>query len=649
MTREASAQGAASPTGRPRDRRENGHLALEDGTCVPGPSCGAEGEAAGEAVFNTSLTGYQEVLTDPSYAGQIVTMTMPHIGNYGINGADMESRGFVRPRASSCARCAASRPRWRAETSVPDVPRARRASWRSRASTRAGSPATCASAERCARSSRRRTSIAASLVGQGAGVARARRPRPRARGRGDAARSSGATRRPDGMPSRRHGRAARPAALPRRRVRLRHQVQHPAPALRGRVRGHASSRPRPPLPRCSSWTATASSSRTARATRRRSTTSTPPCASCSASSRSSGSASATRCSRSRVGAETFKLKYGHRGGNQPVMNLLTGQVEITAQNHGFCVDFASIGAARRRAERRSRRTTRRTWRRGCAPASPRSSRARGSDRVQLTHVNLNDMTVEGVRRSTRRRSRSSTTRRPRPGRTTPGTCSERSPRSWTAGRTTSRSPIRASRTVFPLLVEEGRANDPNGAGARRLQPRRGPRPALLHRAGGPRGAACRRVPRRGCDSGSKARSSRRRSTPPARACGSSSRRSARRASTSKCAFPRASPSASSWRWRPKGISTPSSAGRPARRSLDQLLRRLGLGASGPRRRHAGPHRAPRAAATTWRTRRRSPAPSPRMLLVPTDFSATAAHAMTLASELPPARDRHDPAHPRRAD
>ncbi len=58
-----------------------------------GFACGAAGEAAGELCFNTSMSGYQEVLTDPSYAGQIVTMTMPHIGNYGVNGADMESRG----------------------------------------------------------------------------------------------------------------------------------------------------------------------------------------------------------------------------------------------------------------------------------------------------------------------------------------------------------------------------------------------------------------------------------------------------------------------------------------------------------------------------------------------------------------------------
>src|SRR4051794_25202742 len=68
-------------------------LALEDGTWFKGVAVGAEGEARGEVVFNTAMTGYQEVLTDPSYAGQIVTMTCPEIGNYGVSAEDVESRG----------------------------------------------------------------------------------------------------------------------------------------------------------------------------------------------------------------------------------------------------------------------------------------------------------------------------------------------------------------------------------------------------------------------------------------------------------------------------------------------------------------------------------------------------------------------------
>jgi len=75
-------------------------LALEDGTVFTGHAFGAAGTSEGEVVFNTSMTGYQEILTDPSYKGQIVTMTYPLIGNYGINRQDVESRrphvaGFV--------------------------------------------------------------------------------------------------------------------------------------------------------------------------------------------------------------------------------------------------------------------------------------------------------------------------------------------------------------------------------------------------------------------------------------------------------------------------------------------------------------------------------------------------------------------------
>jgi carbamoyl-phosphate synthase small subunit len=92
-------------------------LILEDGRAFRGYSFGAEGEAFGEMVFNTSMTGYQEILTDPSYAGQIVCMTYPLIGNYGVNEEDTESRrpwveGFVVREASRVAS------NWRAEETL---------------------------------------------------------------------------------------------------------------------------------------------------------------------------------------------------------------------------------------------------------------------------------------------------------------------------------------------------------------------------------------------------------------------------------------------------------------------------------------------------------------------------------------------------
>jgi carbamoyl-phosphate synthase small subunit len=106
----------------------NAVLALEDGTWYRGIAAGASGEARGEVVFNTSMTGYQEVLTDPSYAGQIVTMTAPQIGNYGVSAGDAESQiphvaGFVMreasPLASNGARMARFATTWSATTSLP--------------------------------------------------------------------------------------------------------------------------------------------------------------------------------------------------------------------------------------------------------------------------------------------------------------------------------------------------------------------------------------------------------------------------------------------------------------------------------------------------------------------------------------------------
>src|SRR5215210_6394239 len=92
-------------------------LVLEDGRTFRGASFGAEGESFGEIVFNTSMSGYQEILTDPSYAGQIVCMTYPLIGNYGVNEEDAESarpwvEGFVVREASR------TMSNWRAEETL---------------------------------------------------------------------------------------------------------------------------------------------------------------------------------------------------------------------------------------------------------------------------------------------------------------------------------------------------------------------------------------------------------------------------------------------------------------------------------------------------------------------------------------------------
>ena len=94
-------------------------VALADGTIFRGQSCGAPSTITGEVVFNTSMTGYQEILTDPSYCGQIVTMTCPHIGNVGVNPEDVEANrlwaaGLIVREISRTVS------NWRASESLPD-------------------------------------------------------------------------------------------------------------------------------------------------------------------------------------------------------------------------------------------------------------------------------------------------------------------------------------------------------------------------------------------------------------------------------------------------------------------------------------------------------------------------------------------------
>jgi len=94
-------------------------LALEDGTWFEGRSFTGAGETSGEVIFNTGMTGYQEVLTDPSYLGQMVCMTYPHIGNYGVNLEDVES-DRVQVEAFIVKECCKEPSSWRARESLPD-------------------------------------------------------------------------------------------------------------------------------------------------------------------------------------------------------------------------------------------------------------------------------------------------------------------------------------------------------------------------------------------------------------------------------------------------------------------------------------------------------------------------------------------------
>ena len=119
-TRETLAAEASPPRAHPlagwSDEKPTGLLVLADGTVIEGKGAGAAGIAVGEVCFNTAMTGYQEILTDPSYAGQIITFTFPHIGNVGTNGEDMEAGSLAARGVRGCVLRAAITPasNWRA-------------------------------------------------------------------------------------------------------------------------------------------------------------------------------------------------------------------------------------------------------------------------------------------------------------------------------------------------------------------------------------------------------------------------------------------------------------------------------------------------------------------------------------------------------
>jgi len=368
-------------------------LVLEDGTFFEGRSCGAPGETFGEVVFNTSMTGYQEVLTDPSYSGQIVTMTFPHIGVYGVNAADVESRG-VFAAGFVVRELSAISSNWRAEETLGeylvrlgvvaiegiDTRRLTRhireaGAMRAVLSTTDLDPASLSA----------KVASSPSLVGRdlvsGVGVTERYTWGSEAPPECEVPVDTGVL----------------PGAPRYRVVAFDSGVKYNI--MRRLTEAGCEVIVVPPTTTAAEalalepdgvFFANGPGDPAAVAYLYRTLSEVL------GAKPVFGICLGHQMLSLALGAETFKLKYGHRGGNQPVKNLITGAVEITSQNHGFCVDFGSIGplvpadsgglehAANDLAE----------WvRAGVAPVV----QSAGHGRVQLTHVNLNDMTVAGLR------------------------------------------------------------------------------------------------------------------------------------------------------------------------------------------------------------------------------------------------------------
>jgi carbamoyl-phosphate synthase small subunit len=367
-------------------------LALEDGTVFRGYSCGALGEAAGELCFNTSMSGYQEVLTDPSYAGQIVTMTTPHIGNYGVNGADMESRG-VFAKGFVVREMCGEPSNWRSEESLPaflersgvvaieglDTRRVVR-HLRERGAMRAViSTVDLDEASLVAKAAGSQGLVGRDLVAEVAVPVAYKWGEPVPGG--DLPVDTGV------LPTRpQYKVVALDSGIKYNILRKLAEVGCdvtvvPPTTSAEEVLAHA-----PDGVFVANGPGDPEAVEYLYGTLRDLLGVKPVFGICLGHQMLSLAA----------GADTYKLKYGHRGGNQPVKNLLTGGVEITSQNHGFCVDFGSIGPLDAEASGGLEHEAGdlEAWvRAGVAPVVV----SERFGRVQLTHVNLNDMTTEGIR------------------------------------------------------------------------------------------------------------------------------------------------------------------------------------------------------------------------------------------------------------
>jgi carbamoyl-phosphate synthase small subunit len=333
-------------------------LALEDGTVFTGRAFGAAGTSEGEVVFNTSMTGYQEILTDPSYKGQIVTMTYPLIGNYGVNRRDVESRhphvaGFVVKELSPVYS------NYRADLSLDEYLRSNKIIGIEGIDTRAltrklrisGAMRGILSTELpddAVLIDRARKSAAM----EGADWVQAVKPKceyPWDQDQGDW--RLGKVERGDGLHVVALDCGAKENILRNLSERGIKVTVLPPDVTSEEILKHrpdglfVSNGPGDPAVLDYA---------------------VKPIQGAMGKVPIFGICLGHQLLGRAIGATTYKLKFGHRGGNQPVKNLDTGRVEITSQNHGFAVDRKSLE----------------------------------SHGGVVTHVNLNDQTVEGFRHKT---------------------------------------------------------------------------------------------------------------------------------------------------------------------------------------------------------------------------------------------------------
>jgi carbamoyl-phosphate synthase small subunit len=338
-------------------REKPAFLALEDGTILRGCSCGAPRDGVGEVVFNTGMTGYQEILTDPSYSGQFVTMTYPQIGNTGMNADDMESRqlfanGFIVHELNRTSN-------WRADESLPE------------ALIRSGIPAiTGIDTRRLTRLLRDGGTLKAYMsvagdVDEATAVAKAKAWEG-LDGQDYAARvtcDEAFEWDPDGSKTCSWGMATELAETDLNIVaydfgikwNILRSLRRSGMAVTV-VPAHTPAADvlamKPDGVFMSNGPADPSAVTYAIDSTRELLGKVPLMGICLGH----------QILGWACGGKTYRLKFGHHGCNHPVMDLATGKVEITSQNHNFAVDQDSLD----------------------------------SNRVEVTHLNLNDQTVEGL-------------------------------------------------------------------------------------------------------------------------------------------------------------------------------------------------------------------------------------------------------------